>query len=72
MKLEHEALDYLGRALAVMKDGRDNGHRGSRELSIALTETETAILWLEQDIRTKKRRVNQSSAASPFPGSRTE
>lgn len=58
---ENSALDHLRTARIVLIGGRDNGHRGSRELSIALTEVETAILWLEQDIRTKERRVQKES-----------
>lgn len=49
---ESEAFKLLSRAVVVMNGTKGIG-RGSRELSIAITEAETALLWLEQDIKLK-------------------
>ncbi len=50
---EQSALAYLRQARAAMLGARDDSKRPSRELSVALTETDTAILWLQHDIQIK-------------------
>lgn len=56
---EQAALGYLRQARASMIAARDDSKRGSRELSVALTETDTAILWLQHDVQIKTPPVNQ-------------
>jgi len=63
MTYEYLALDHLRVARLTLIDGRDNGRRASRELNIALTEMETAIMWLEKDVETKERRTAASAKA---------
>lgn len=53
MTNEQIALDLLRQARAAMLAARDNDKRSSRELSVALTECDTAVLWLQHDIRVK-------------------
>lgn len=42
-----EALDYLVKGFALMVN--INGEARSRELSVAITELETAMMWLNKD-----------------------
>ena len=42
-----EALDYLVKGFALMVN--INGESRSRELSVAITELETAMMWLNKD-----------------------
>ena len=51
MELKHDALGYLRMARAAMVQSRDDWRKGTRELAVALTETDTAILWLQHDIQ---------------------
>lgn len=50
---EQYALDLLCRARHEMHMVRDAAKRGTRELSIAITECDTAILWLQHDMKLK-------------------
>lgn len=47
-----KALEKMGEALAALNEEKAAG-KGSRELSITVTELETAILWRRQDLLTK-------------------
>ena len=58
---ERDALAHLREARACMLAARDDGKRGSRELSVALTEADTAILWLQHDIQIKAPPVNEGN-----------
>ena len=58
-----EVLGHLREARATLLDERDAG-RPSRELSITLTEIDTAILWRQQDLQIKAQPVNQEGEAS--------
>lgn len=51
MQLKSEALGHLRMARSVMIQARDDWRKGTRELAVALTETDTAILWLQHDIQ---------------------
>lgn len=51
MQLKSEALGHLRMARAAMIQARDDWRKGTRELAVALTETDTAILWLQHDIQ---------------------
>ena len=61
ISMEQQALGYLREARAAMLAARDDWKRGSRELSVALTETDTAILWLQQDMQLKTPPVNEAA-----------
>lgn len=50
---EQRALGYLREARAAMCAARDDDKRGTRDLSVAFTETETAIFWLQRDVSSK-------------------
>ena len=58
MELKHEALGHLRMARAAMIQARDDWRKGTRELAVALTETDTAILWLQHDIQITTHPVN--------------
>ncbi len=53
MSNEQRALGYLREARAAMCAAKDDDKRGSRDLSVAFTETETAIFWLQRDLNSK-------------------
>lgn len=53
MEDENLALLGLRSARDYMVSARDVFKRGSRELSVAITECESAILWLQHDVATK-------------------
>jgi len=57
---EAVALGHLREARAAMLAARDDQKRSSRELSVALTETDTAILWLQQDMTLKTAPKNEA------------
>ena len=61
MELKHEALGHLRMARAAMIQGRDDWRKVTRELAVALTETDTAILWLQHDIQITTHPVNAES-----------
>lgn len=52
MSNQDKVLGFLREARAALLEERDNGGN-SRELAIALTETDTAILWRKEDLRIK-------------------
>jgi hypothetical protein len=58
---ESVALGHLREARAAMIAARDDQKRSSRELSVALTETDTAILWLQQDMTLKTAPKDEAS-----------
>lgn len=59
-----ETLGKLREARALLLDERDGG-KNSRELSITLTEIETAILWRQYDLQIKASPINESSDYKP-------
>lgn len=61
VSMEQQALGHLREARAALLAARDDWKRGSRELSVALTETDTAILWLQQDMQLKTPSVNEAA-----------
>lgn len=52
-----KVLAHLQEARAALLEERDSG-KGSRELSVALTEIDTAILWRQHDFNLKAPAVN--------------
>lgn len=58
MSNQDKVLGFLREARAALLEERDNGGN-SRELAIALTEIDTAILWRQQDLRLKTPIVNE-------------
>jgi hypothetical protein len=57
--MEDKALGFLREARAALLEERDAG-KNSRELSVALTEIDTAILWRQEDLRLKRPPVNEA------------
>lgn len=53
-------LGKLREARALLLEERDSG-LNSRELSITLTEIDTAILWRQEDLRLKQPATNGES-----------
>jgi len=56
--MDDAVLGHLREARAGLLEERENG-KGSRELSVALTEIDTAILWRQQDLTLKLPPVNE-------------
>lgn len=56
-----DCLGKLREARALLLEERDAG-KNSRELSVALTEIDTAILWRQEDLRLKEPTVNKADA----------
>ena len=54
-------LGHLREARALLIDERNVG-KNSRELSVALTEIDTAILWRQKDLQMKKNIVNEDDS----------
>ncbi len=50
-------LGALREARALLLEERDAG-KNSRELSVSLTEVDSAILWRQEDLRLKKNTIN--------------
>jgi hypothetical protein len=50
---EQCALEHLREARACLLEAREDAKRGTRELSVTLTEIDTAILWLQHDLQFK-------------------
>ncbi len=50
--MDDSVLGHLREARAALLEEREDG-KGSRELSVALTEIDTAILWRQQDLTLK-------------------
>lgn len=55
-----EVLGKLREARALLLEERDCG-KNSRELSVTLTEIDTAILWRQWDLQLKTPPVNEQS-----------
>jgi len=55
-----EVLGKLREARALLLEERDAG-KNSRELSVALTEVDTAILWRREDLRLKQPVENEAA-----------
>jgi hypothetical protein len=55
-----DVLGYLRQARALLLEERDEG-KNSRELSVALTEIDTAILWRQKDLKQKKPTINEAN-----------
>ena len=55
-----EVLGKLREARALLLEERDGG-KNSRELSVCLTEIDTAILWRQHDLQLKAPAVNESN-----------
>ena len=51
--MNDEVLGHLREARAKLNDEKAAG-KNSRELSIVVTEIETAILWRQEDLRLKQ------------------
>ena len=56
--MNDEVLGKLREARAILLEERDAG-KNSRELSVALTEIDTAILWRQEDLRLKRPAINE-------------
>ena len=56
--MDDAVLGHLREARAGLLEERENG-KGSRELSVTLTEIDTAILWRQQDLTLKMPTVNE-------------
>lgn len=65
VKMYDEAIGKMREARALMLEERDNG-KNSRELSVALTELDTAILWREKDLSMKTPIENNASLPTRF------
>lgn len=48
-----EILNKLNEAKALIIEEKSHQSKNSRELSVCLTELDTAILWREKDLRIK-------------------
>lgn len=55
-----EILGKLREARALLLEEKDSG-KNSRELSVCLTNVDTAILWRQEDVRLKKPPVDLKS-----------
>ena len=55
-----EVLGKLREAKAFLLDEKDNGGN-SRELSVCLTEIDTAILWRQHDLQLKQPSINEKT-----------
>ncbi len=53
-------LGHLRQARALLLEERDAG-QNSRELSVALTEVDAAILWRQEDLRLKKPTIDKQA-----------
>lgn len=58
--MEDKALGFLRRAKAALLEEIDNGGN-SRELSVTLTEIDTAILWRQSDLQMKQPPINETN-----------
>lgn len=59
MDVSDNVLAHLQEARAALLDERDAG-KNSRELSVTLTEIDTAILWRKEDLSLKTPTVNEA------------
>lgn len=60
---EDDVLGHLREARALLEIERDECGKPSRELSVALTEIDTAILWRHRDLQLKQPIVNECAEA---------
>lgn len=60
--MDDKALGFMREARAALLEDRDSGGN-SRELSVALTEIDTAILWRQQDLQMKRPIVNETGCS---------
>jgi len=60
--MDDTAIGYLRLARAELLEEGDDG-KSSRELSVALTNIDTAILWRQEDLRLKTPTVNLAAPA---------
>lgn len=51
--MNDEVLGKLREARALLLDERSTNHGNTRELSVCLTEIDTAILWRQHDLQMK-------------------
>jgi hypothetical protein len=58
-----EAIGKMREARALLLEERDMGGN-SRELSVALTELDTAILWRQHDLEMKQPIVNGTKVSA--------
>ncbi len=58
--MNDDTLGFLREARAALLEEREDGGN-SRELSVTLTEIDTAILWRQQDLRLKKPIKNEAN-----------
>lgn len=58
--MSDNVLGHLRQARALLLEERDEG-KNSRELSVSLTNVDTAILWRREDLRLKKHTINEAS-----------
>ena len=61
LKKDDQVLGWLREARAALLEERDDG-KNSRELSVALTEVDSAILWRQEDLRLKSKIINLECA----------
>lgn len=57
--MSDKAIGFMREARAALLEERDGGGN-SRELSVALTELDTAILWRQQDLQMKQPITNEA------------
>lgn len=55
--MDDQVMGWLREARAALLEERDDG-KNSRELSVTLTEIDTAILWRQEDLRLKSKVIN--------------
>lgn len=58
--MDDNVLGFLREARAALLVERENG-LDSRELSVTLTNIDTAILWRQQDLKIKSPAINECS-----------
>ena len=58
-----EAIGKMREARALLLEERDTGGN-SRELSVALTELDTSILWRQHDLEMKQPIINGTKAST--------
>ncbi len=64
--MNDEVLGKLREARALLNDESEGG-LSSRELSVAVTHIETAILWRQEDLRLKQPPINEDNSIFTKP-----
>ncbi len=59
--MNDEAIGKMREAYALLEDEKKAG-KASREMAVAMTELETAILWRQHDLALKAPAVNEVKA----------